>query len=170
MGRVYRGADPNVIRSVLAALIICLSVAPASAEPVLRIINFTADWCPNCRVLDPRLAEALEAFPEDEIELVNLDMTKARSGSDQMTVINTHNDAIRRADSVKAGYLWDWYGGRTGIAVVIAADNGEPISCFMRVLSVDDIKDRLKIARILALRAPPGQRKPQGPDCPAPMN
>ncbi|MEL7232235.1 MAG: hypothetical protein AAGJ85_06975, partial [Pseudomonadota bacterium] len=112
---------------------------------------------------------ALEAFPEGEIELVNLDMTNARSGQDERTIINTHNDAIRLADSVKAGYLWDWYGGRTGIATVIAADNGEPITCFMRVLSVEQIEDRLKLAKILALRAPPGQRKPEGPDCPAPM-
>ncbi|MEM1391385.1 MAG: thioredoxin domain-containing protein [Pseudomonadota bacterium] len=141
----------------------------ATAEPILRIINFTADWCPNCRVLDPRMAEALKAFPEGDIELINLDMTNARSGQDEMTIINTHNDAIRLADSVKAGYLWDWYGGRTGIAAVVAADNGEPITCFMRVLSVEQIEDRLKLARILALRAPQGQRKPDGPDCPAPM-
>jgi len=159
-----------MIRSVLSALIVCLTLLSASAEPILRIINFTAEWCPNCRVLDPRMAEALETFPEGEIELVNLDMTNARLGADDMTVINTHNDAIRLANANKAGYLWDWYGGRTGIAAVIAADNGEPITCFMRIMSVQDIEDRLKLARILALRAPPGLRKPQGPDCPAPMN
>ncbi|MEO1643153.1 MAG: thioredoxin domain-containing protein [Pseudomonadota bacterium] len=161
-----------MFRSFLSSLIFLVLSATslATAEPILRIINFTADWCPNCRVLDPRMAEALEAFPEGEIELVNLDMTKARSGADEMTIINTHNDAIRLADSVKAGYLWDWYGGRTGIATVIAADNGEPITCFMRVLSVEQIEDRLKLAKILALRAQPGQRKPEGPDCPAPMN
>ncbi|MEM1086851.1 MAG: thioredoxin domain-containing protein [Pseudomonadota bacterium] len=161
-----------MIRGVLSSLILLtLSAATtATAEPILRIINFTADWCPNCRVLDPRMAEALEAFPDGEIEMVNLDMTNARAGQDEITIINTHNEAIRLADSVRAGYLWDWYGGRTGIATVIAADNGEPITCFMRVLSVKQIEDRLKLARILALRAPPGQRKPQGPDCPAPMN
>ena len=161
-----------MFRAFLSSLILMtLAVVPtATAEPVLRIINFTADWCPNCRILNPRMAEALQAFPEGEIELVNLDMTNARAGQDQMTVINTHNDAIRLADSVKAGYLWDWYGGRTGIATVLAADNGEPITCFMRVVSTEQIEDRLKLARILAMRAPPGQRKPQGPDSPAPMN
>ena len=78
-------------------------------------------------------------------------------------------DIFRLAGNHKAGYLWDWYGGVTGIAVVIAADNGEPITCFMRSLDVKQIQDRLKLAKILAERAPPGRRKPEGPDCPAPM-
>ena len=116
------------------------------------------------------MAEAVARFPAGTIEIVDLDMTDASRRADEETRANSRIDAIRLADSHQAGYLWDWYGGRTGIATVIAADNGEPITCFMRVLSTDQIEDRLKLARILAMRAPPGQRKPQGPDCPAPMN
>lgn len=157
-------------RFVACISAILVMVASAQAEPILRIINFTADWCPNCQVLNPRMAEAVSNFPEGEIEIVDLDMTAARSGADQIDIINTHNRAMRLATANKAAYLWDWYGGRTGIAVVIAADNGEPITCFMRVLSREDMEDRLKLAKILALRAPQGKRKPQGPDCPAPMN
>ena len=74
-------------------LVLCLFVVsglvPARAEAVLKIINFTADWCPNCQVLNPRMDEAIGTFEAGLIERVDLDMTLARRGSDQMQVINT---------------------------------------------------------------------------------
>ena len=152
--------------SVLAAV---FAASTASAEPVLKIINFTADWCPNCQILNPRMDEAIAQFPDGSIERVDLDMTDARRGTPPLDVAKVHTDAMLRADAHKAGYLWNWYGGVTGIAVVIAADNGEPISCFLRTLETQDIANRLKLAKILAERGTPGARKPQGPDCPPPM-
>lgn len=149
-------------------LLICAAL-PAQAEPVLKIINFTADWCPNCQILNPRMDEAIASFPAGSIARVDLDMTKARRGTPVLEVAAVHTNAINTADAHKAGYLWNWYGGVTGIAVVIAADNGEPITCFMRTLETQEIADRLKLAKILAERGTPGQRKPNGPDCPPPM-
>lgn len=138
-----------------------------AGEPVVKIINFTADWCPNCRIVDPRIDEALARLDSTDFELVEVDMTDTKRVPDEVrdaTVI----EAIRLVDSHQAGYVWDWYGGLTGISTVIAADNGEPISCIAAQLSVDEIEFRLTEARILALRAPAGMRKPQGPDCPHP--
>jgi thiol-disulfide isomerase/thioredoxin len=158
------------MRALIASFALVLTAAlPASAEPVLKIINFTADWCPNCQILNPRMDEAIEAFEDGAIQRVDLDMTKARRGTPQLEAMQVHTDAINLAGEHKAAYLWDWYGGVTGIAVVIAADNGEPLSCFMRTLSVEDMEKRLNLAKILATRGTPGQRKPRGPDCPAPM-
>ena len=167
----------RIVAPVFAALF--LSFAPAVAEtapagearaaPVVKVINFTADWCPNCRIVDPRIEEAIGRFPDGEIELVELDMTETRRAGDEKK-LRVFADAIRLADSHQAGYLWDWYGGVTGLSAIISADNGEPISCINRALSVDEIEYRLKEARILTLKAPAGRRKPQGPDCPPPMN
>jgi len=151
----------------LALFAFCL---PASAEPVLKIINFTADWCPNCKILNPRMAEAVASYDDGLIEMVNLDMTNAGRRNTELERTNAYADAIRLAEDNQVGYLWIWYGGITGIAVVVAADNGEPITCFTRRLHVDDMQDRLKLALILAKRAPQGARKPDGPDCPPPTN
>lgn len=140
-----------------------------TADPVVKVINFTADWCPNCRIVDPRINEAIERFSDGEIELVELDMTDTWRAGDE-TKLRVFADAIRLADSHQAGYLWDWYGGVTGLSAIISADNGEPISCINRALSVDEIEFRLKEAKVLTLKAPAGRRKPQGPDCPPPMN
>ncbi|MDJ0921452.1 MAG: thioredoxin family protein [Henriciella sp.] len=153
----------------IGLVFLLFGTASAQADPVLRIINFTADWCSNCQILNPRIDDAMSEYPEGTIELVNLDVTDAGRKADELRKAAAFADAIRLADANKAGYLWDWYGGITGIAVIVAADTGEPISCVMRPLKRKDISARLKLAKILAERAPAGQRKPDGPDCPAPM-
>ena len=145
------------------------AVPTSSAEPAVKIINFTADWCPNCRILNPRLDEAIDAFPPGSVERIDLDVTGARRGTPALDVAAVHTEALRVAGAHKAAYLWNWYGGVTGIAVAIAADTGEPITCFMRPMSAKDIEKRLNLAKILAERGTPGQRKPEGPDCPPPM-
>ena len=158
------------MRALIATLSLALSTTlTAAAEPILKIINFTADWCRNCRILDPRIDEALLGFEDGAIEVVRLDMTNAGRGASPEQKLATQADAIRLADANGAGYLWDWYGGATGIAVAIAADNGEPITCFQRTLTAKQIEERLNLAKILAERAPPGRRKPNGPDCIPPI-
>ena len=145
--------------------------APLSAQtqPVLKIVNFTAEWCPNCQILNPAMQNALTQFPEGEIEVINLDMTFAGRGSSEEQRLAIYADAIRLADSHQAGYLWDWYGGVTGLATIISADNGEPISCLNRILDENAIADRLREAQIISKRRTPGTRMPQGPDCPPPL-
>lgn len=161
-------------KSLLAALValgLCAPQARAdqAGEPILKIVNFTADWCPNCQILNPRMDEAVARFAPGEIEIVDLDLTAATRRADEETRQRATIDAIRAADRHQAGYLWDWYGGITGLAAIVAADTGEPIACMNRALSVDQIETRLEHARILALKAPAGARKPEGPDCPPPM-
>lgn len=160
---------------MLRPMIICLmlwafTLGPVHAEPVLKIINFTADWCPNCRILNPEIDAALKEFPASEVQLVNLDMTTAgRSASDDEKRA-AFSEALALAEQNDAAYLWAWYGGATGIAAIISADNGEPISCLNRLLDAKAIEGRLREASIIAQRRAPGTRMPNGPDCPPPLN
>lgn len=158
-----------LMRKLALIAIALLTPLWAQADPVVKIINFTADWCPNCQILNPAMNNALTNFPEGEIEVVNLDMTHAGRGSSEAQRLGVYADAIRLADSHQAGYLWDWYGGVTGIAAIISADNGEPISCINRVLDEAGIEARLREAQIISKRRTPGTRMPQGPDCPPPL-
>lgn len=139
------------------------------AQPVLKIINFTAEWCPNCQILNPAIQDALTQFPQGQIEVVNLDMTHAGRGTSEVQRLAVYADAIRLADSHQSAYLWDWYGGVTGLAAIVSADNGEPISCMNRVLDANAIAGRLREAQIISKRRAPGTRMPQGPDCPPPL-
>lgn len=143
--------------------------AAASAQPVVKVVNFTADWCPNCAVLNPMLDEAIDRFDAGQIEQVDLDLTDIAEADDE-TRQRVFLDAIALAQEHQAGYLWEWYPGVTGLAAIISADNGEPISCVNRALTTDEIAARLEEALVLALRAPAGRRKPAGPDCPPPID
>ncbi len=170
---------PRLMAAFRVGLVTCLaaclwvpfaaSQVQSSGEPapIVKVINFTADWCPNCQVLDPRLDEALSRFEPGEIQKVDLDLTASQSDDPAMRQA-AFRAATERAAEHDVAYLWDWYGGVTGLAVFVAADNGEPLSCADRSLTVDEIAQRLREAMVLSLRAPAGSRKPDGPDCPPP--
>ena len=128
-----------------------------SASESVRILYFTADWCPNCQLIEPRLEEALETLGSAAVRRIDIDVT-AMQTADQMAQANVYADAIRTLQASKAEYLWDYYGGYTGVAVLVAADTGEPLSCFTSALDVDTMLKRLRAdtARVAAL--PPGSR------------
>ncbi|MEO0883976.1 MAG: thioredoxin family protein [Pseudomonadota bacterium] len=142
----------------------------AVAEPVVKVINFTADWCPNCQILNPAIENALTRFDENQIELVNLDMTNAGRRASQDNISQTWTEALRLAHQHQVLYLWSWYGGITGLAAIVSADTGEPIACVTRSFDEDAIHARLQEAITLTTRRAPGARKPDGPECPPPVN
>ena len=155
----------RIISTSAAFIAFCLS---AAADPAVKIVNFSANWCPLCRVLDPRLADATDRFRDRGVTLVEVDMTNSfRSDDDAQKALIARLQALTAAHD--AGYLWDWYGGHAGIAVIIAADNGEPLSCITTALSTSQIEARLQESLVLATRVKPGHRRPNGTDCPAPM-
>lgn len=151
----------------LCALLLMLPVWTASAEAPVKLVNFTADWCTSCRVLEPKLSRALESVTIADVELVTIDLTHLRSGSDSRQATIDASEALLRFH--KAEYLWEWYGGYTGMAVMIASDTGEPISCVDKRHSIEMIENRLALADVLARSAAPGRRRPDGADCPPPM-
>jgi thiol-disulfide isomerase/thioredoxin len=158
------------MRTILVAIFLYLaSTGSALGEPVVKVVNFTADWCPNCRILNPRLDEAISAFPGEEIVRVDLDVTEIRRGSSALEKAAVETRLLQKADTHKVAYLWNWYGGITGLAVAVAADTGEPIACFMRPMTARQIEERLNLAKILAEKAKPGTRKPKRWACPQPM-
>ena len=168
------------------ALIGCMTVIVAQAQtsppptppmstptatqpaPILKLINFTADWCPNCQRLNPRMEDAMADISSGLIERIDLDLTKTRRTS-ELEKQATYGAALKTVTDHNVDYLWNWYGGFTGIAVIVAADTGEPISCLVGLISTDDIFTRLNNALDLAITRPAGARKPDGPDCPPPL-
>lgn len=153
-------------RLFIAAILSLSAVLPAFAEPAVKVINFTADWCPNCQILNPRLDEAIASFEAGTIERVDLDVTAMRAATTPAEQDQVEINAILVANAHRVAYLWDWYGGVTGIAVAVSADTGEPLACFMRPMSAKKIKGQLKLAKILAERGTPGKRKPDRLNCP----
>jgi thiol-disulfide isomerase/thioredoxin len=144
-----------------------LPVCTSAAQAPVKVVNLTADWCVSCRVFEPKLSRALESVTGEDVELVTIDLTHLRSGSDSRKATIDASKALLGFH--KADYIWDWYGGYTGMAILIASDTGEPISCVDKRHSVEMIENRLALADVLARRAAPGRRRPDGADCPPPL-
>jgi len=157
-----------MIRWITLAVISLLVSFSAKADPIVKVIYFTADWCSNCLFLDPILEDAISSFEAEDIERVDIDMTRSGFQFEEPEQVETWNAAYRLANTHDAAYLVDWYGNRTGIAVVIAADTGEPITCLQRPLDLNQIMGRLREAQIFTQRRAPGARMPNGPECEPP--
>ncbi len=153
---------------LIAVLPLLFSLAlPVAAEPVLKIVNFTADWCPNCKILNPRLAAAIDTFETGEVEVIKVDLTKMKGASAaEKAALMREVDATLMKHDVR--YLWDWYAGSTGLAVMVAADNGEPLTCVAKIMPASEIAARIEESLDLARDGTPGARRPEGPDCIAP--
>lgn len=144
-----------------------MPVCASAAQAPVKVVNLTADWCVSCRVFEPKLSRALESVTDEDVELVTIDLTHLRSGSESRQATIDASKALLSFH--KADYIWDWYGGYTGMAILIASDTGEPISCVDKRHSVEMIENRLDLADVLARRAAPGRRRPDGADCPPPL-
>lgn len=139
----------------------------ARADVPLKIINFTADWCPNCQVLNPRMARAMRQFDPNDMAMVNLDMTNAGRNASMAASARAIDIAQERAEAHKAGPLWRQYGGTTGLGVMIASDDGTVLGCLMRPMSEQDIADALRLALIFAEAPAETRQPPTHINCPA---
>lgn len=156
---------------LIKLLILCAFSAfwlPASAsEAKIQVINFTAEWCPVCRVFDPNLHTAIDSMGDREVEWLSIDLTVTRTGSQDEKSrfwIDFFNE-MRAADLmvVHSGYNGYPY---TGYAVVLASDTKEVLVCMAGAQSSEQIGAQLKAAIIRVKNLSPGKRVPEGPDCP----
>ncbi|KCZ94533.1 hypothetical protein [Hyphomonas johnsonii] len=154
-------------RIIALGIVAALSCLPAAAGPKIKIISFTSAWCPLCRVLDPRIEDAMDQFDPAATEKVELDTTSLR-GKDIAADSELANALRLTAIHHKVGAVWDWYGDRTGLAVIVAADNGEPLTCLTASLTARQIAARMQESLVLATHVAPGKRRPDGTDCPPP--
>ncbi|MEL6111441.1 MAG: thioredoxin domain-containing protein [Pseudomonadota bacterium] len=127
-----------------------------ATEPTVYVVNFTADWCPNCKVLDPALADALTLVVGLAIAPVTFDLTNAE----------TTNAAFEKVNGTLLGGVYGDYIGLTGLVVMVAVDSGETISCATRVMDASGIAVTIRDAVKTAATSPPGKRPAPGFLCP----
>lgn len=149
--------------AILAVLLAVFgSVQVAFAEPALRIVSFTADWCPTCRVLDPRLEEAIRLSDSHDIVLSEFDLSD-RSADDTEDIAALHRDL---AFNWRVEEIWSRYTGRTGFAVITAYDTGEALGCLGLGMDAERMRHSLDLALRVVDSAAPGARPMIAPECP----
>lgn len=135
---------------------LCAPVAAADQALSVKLVFFTADWCPNCRVLEPELMRAVGRVTG--VERIDVDITNA----------GRRRESQARADEGGVRRLYDAYVGKTGFAAIAAADTGETIACVTSAYAAPEIEAALRraVARIRT-RPPLARADSHGTGCPA---
>ena len=147
----------SIIKAVLLGGALSLSAATASApalaqnaaqkqpaasdakrEASVAAVRIHADWCPSCKALDPKLAEAIAGTSNLPIKHVRFDYTDRNADRlwDELREAG-YNDAIGQALDGKI---------KTGRLVLIDASTGALIDQVASTASVQDIEAALKDA------------------------
>lgn len=154
--------------SILFGVLALFGLSAQSQPDVkVRVVNFTADWCPSCRIFDPRLHKALDELNDPSFEQISIDLTVTKTGSmDQRTKF--WDGLPGYLETRHIGRLHSGFMGfrNTGYAVVIAADTQEPLFCTMGPIAVEDLKFGLLEAKRRVVERKPHDRVPEGADCP----
>lgn len=90
----------------------------AKAVPDVYVVMFRADWCAPCKIVEPRLSEALRTLQDPRIEYVNIDITGG-SGS-------WNANAVFDRGIVDQYNRWM---GVTGFAAIIDGDTKRTLGC-----------------------------------------
>ena len=146
------------------ALMFGALASPATAQlhdGDLYAVYFRADFCGNCRVLDPELAAARAASRDLPVRHLTLDLDAPAEDYDAVMFAMLDRGL---AD------LYNAYLGLTGVVFLIAPDTGLPVDCLTRQDNADRIVLRLEHALGVVRSQGPQAREPViGSICPAPM-
>lgn len=147
------------MRLIILAILALLSglTGAVAAQPQLYVVSFTADWCPNCKILDPRVDKAMESFSSKPVEHVTFDMTNGE----------TRQATFNKADGTVLAGVYGDHLGVTGIAILTAADSGEKLGCATRDHSAAEIQTMVREALAMIETEPALSRRGGLGKCPA---
>lgn len=129
---------------------------PRAQTPSVKLVFFTADWCPNCKVMAPRLDAAMRQM--SGVQRIDIDITDSARW----------DASLERALDGGVVRLYNAYVGTTGFAVFAATDTGETLGCVTRVHDATVIATLAERAKQRVATSPPHQRAPSRDlSCPA---
>ena len=106
--------------ALVAASALAFSVsANANRQPDIYVVFFSADWCGPCRIVEPKLTQALGDLRDPGIERVNIDIS---------TPGNSEVGAHAAFDRNIVRQYNEWL-GVTGFAAIIDADTKNTLGC-----------------------------------------
>ena len=137
------------LRTTLAALALAALSGPVAAQtyammpqtPDVYVVMFRADWCPPCKIVEPRLAEALQDLRDPRIEFVNIDISGGYADWNANAVF----------DRGIVGQYNDWM-GVTGFAAIIDGDTKRTLGCVNMQYDADGMARHIRNLQALAQR------------------
>ncbi len=136
---------PWVFALVAAAAAVFAVRAPAQGlslayhgEPEIVAATFASEWCPACKVLEPKLAEVIPEFAGEPVTFIEFDFT-----------FGERKDLAELADAHGVGEIYARNKGATGFTLLIDADTGEIIDTL--TMNFSEKAMRAAIARAISI-------------------
>ena len=123
--------------------------------PEVYVVMFTADWCAPCRIVEPRLNQALLTLNDPGIEYVSIDISKGNGD------LNAHTVFDRGLVPQYNRWL-----GVTGFAAIVDGDTKQTLGCVNLTYDTQSMTAHIKNLKTFAIANAPSFDV----TCPAPNN
>lgn len=134
--------------SLISAMTFMASGAAfANSSTDMYVVMFRADWCGPCKIVEPKLDQALKGLNDSAIEYVTIDIT---------TPSRSESSAHRAFDRDIVPHYNGWM-GVTGFAAIIDADTKQTLGCVNMVYDAAAMMMHIKNLKTYAVSNQPVQ-------------
>jgi len=130
--------------------------ASANADTEVYVVMFRADWCGPCKIVEPKIDQALHGLQDPSIEYVTIDITTPGRSE-----ISAHKAFDRNIVPQYNGWM-----GVTGFAAIIDADTKQTLGCLNMVYDTPAMMMHIQNLKTYAV----SNQSVQDVLCPAPNN
>lgn len=112
-----------------------------SVAPEIYVVMFRADWCGPCKIIEPKISQALQSLSDPKIEYVTIDISNP-----MVSEVSAHTAFDR---NIVAQYN-QWL-GVTGFAVIVDGDTKKTLGCVNMLYDVPAMTSHIKNLKTFAM-------------------
>lgn len=125
-------------------------------SPEVYVVMFRADWCGPCKIIEPKISQALQSLNDPKIEYVTIDISNP-----MVSEVSAHAAFDRNIVAQYNRWL-----GVTGFAAIVDGDTKETLGCVNMMYDVPAMTAHIKNLKTFAM----SNQKAFDLTCPEPNN
>jgi len=138
----------KLFKSIVVATTLTLGIGSMASSmgptPDVYVVMFRADWCAPCKIVEPRLNQALTSLRDPRIEYVNIDISRGNGDMNAHTVFD--RGLVTQYNS--------WM-GITGFAAIIDGDTKQTLGCVNMMYDAQSMAMHIKNLKTFAVANQP---------------
>lgn len=138
----------KLFKTALATTALALGISSTANSmgptPDVYVVMFRADWCAPCKIVEPRLNQALTSLRDPRIEYVHIDISRGNGDLNAHTVFD--RGLVKQYNS--------WM-GITGFAAIIDGDTKQTLGCVNMMYDAQSMAMHIKNLKTFAVANQP---------------
>ncbi|MGB0906033.1 MAG: thioredoxin family protein [Maricaulaceae bacterium] len=114
-------------------------------KPDVYVVMFSASWCSPCKIVEPKIKQALNTLGDPNIEYVNIDISNPA-----LSEAGAHKAFNREIVAQYNGWL-----GVTGFAAIIDADTKRTLGCVNMLYDTQSMTTHIRNLKTYAMANKP---------------